>query len=67
MRYRSRRDMLEIAMNPQLQGSREFKIAAMKKTFAFPVDPWINFSDPRLLPALIFLVVGFATSALRKS
>jgi hypothetical protein len=39
----------------------------MKKTFAFPVDPWFNFGDPRLLLALIFLVVGFARSALRKS
>jgi hypothetical protein len=39
----------------------------MKRTFAFPVDPWFNFGDPRLLPALIFLVVGVATSTLRKS
>jgi hypothetical protein len=38
-----------------------------KKTFAFPVDPWFNFADPRLLLALTFLVVGFARSALRKS
>jgi hypothetical protein len=49
------------------QGSREFKIAEMKDTFAFPFDPWFNFDDPPLLLALIFLVVGFARNALRKS
>lgn len=54
-------------MNPQFQGSHEFKIAALKKTFAFPVDSWFHFGDPRLLLALIFLVIGFATSALRRN
>ena len=54
-------------MNPEFQGSLELKVAAITKTFAFPVDPWFNFGDPRLLLALIFLVVGFARSAPRKS
>lgn len=66
-RYRSLRDMLEITINPEFQRSYELEIAAMKRTFAFPVDPWFNFGDPRLLLALIFLVVGFARSAPRKS
>jgi hypothetical protein len=57
----------EIAMNPHFRGSREFKIAAMKRNFAFPVDPWLNFGDPHLALALIFLVAGSAGSGLRKS
>jgi hypothetical protein len=62
MRYRSRRDLLEIATNPAFQGSHAFKIAAIEKTIAFPIDPWFQLGDPRLLLALIFLVVGLAVS-----
>ena len=58
MRYRSRRDMLEISTNPAFRGSHEFKIAALNKTFAFPIDPWFQLGDPRLLVALVFLVIG---------
>ena len=60
MRYRSRRDLMEIATNPAFQGSHEFKIAAMNKTIAFPIDPWFHLGDPRLLLALLFLVIGLA-------
>lgn len=69
MRYRSRRDMMEIATNPEFQGRHDFKEAAMLKTIAFPIDPWFHFGDPRLLGALclavcllsIRLVAGRAT------
>ncbi|MEM1249654.1 MAG: hypothetical protein AAGK22_24980 [Acidobacteriota bacterium] len=57
MRYRSRRDMMEIATNPAFQPSHAFKQAAMLKTIAFPIDPWFHFGDPRLLGAL-FLAIG---------
>ncbi len=62
MRYRSRRDMLEIASDPAFQGSHEFKVAAMEKTIAFPLDPWIQLGDPRLLLALLLGLVGCALS-----
>ena len=52
MRYRSRRDLMDITTNPAFSGSHDFKIAAMKKTFAFPVDPWFHLGDPRLLLGL---------------
>jgi len=65
MRYRSRRDMLEITTNPAFQGSHEFKIAAIDKTFAFPLDPWVQLGDPRLLLALLFSTIGFAVSSIR--
>jgi len=65
MRYRSRRDMAEIITNPAFQGSHEFKIAAINKTFAFPIDPWYQLGDPRLVLALVFLATGFAVSSFR--
>lgn len=62
VRYRSRRDMLEIAGNPDFQGPHEFKMAAMSKTIAFPADPWLYIGDPRLLLALILTILGLSNS-----
>lgn len=62
MRYRSRRDMLEISSNPAFAGSHEFKVAAMEKTIAFPIDPWLQLGDPRLLLALLLLAIGCGLS-----
>ncbi len=58
MRYRSRRDLMEIATNPEFNGPHEFKIAAMNKTIAFPLDPWTQVGDPRLLLGLILLIIA---------
>ena len=58
MRYRSRRDMLDISTNPAFQGRHDFKLAAMHKTIAFPADPWYQFGDPRLVLGLVFAVIG---------
>jgi hypothetical protein len=58
MRYRSRRDMMEIATNPDFAGPHEFKLAAMTKTIAFPVDPWFSPGDPRALLAMVLIIVG---------
>jgi hypothetical protein len=62
MRYRSRRDLLEIAGNPEFAGSHEFKVAAMRKTIAFPIDPWMQLGDPRLVLALLLGLVGCGLS-----
>ena len=69
MRYRSRRDMMDITTNPAFSGSHEFKAAAMRKTIAFPLDPWFQLGDPRLVLALLLGLVCLALSwreALRK-
>ena len=60
MRYRSRRDLMEIAARPEFSGPHEFKVASMTKTIAFPIDPWFQLGDPRLVLALLFLCVGLA-------
>jgi len=58
MRYRSRRDMMEISSNPAFQGRHEFKFSAMAKTIAFPLDPWFHLGDPRLVVGLLSLNLG---------
>jgi len=66
MRYRSRRDLMEIATDPGFRGPHEFKEAAMLKTIAFPIDPWFHLGDPRLLLGLFLLCLGLAFQALRR-
>lgn len=62
VRYRSRRDLLQQAASFREAATNihEFKIAAMSKTIAFPVDPWYQLGDPRLVLGLILLVIGLA-------
>lgn len=70
MRYRSRRDVMDIATNPAFAGSHAFKVAAMRKTIAFPIDPWFQLGDPRLVLGLFLAMIGFAASwrdAVRRS
>lgn len=60
-RYRSRRTFLEIVTNPAIGPRHEFKIAALTKTIAYPVEATLYFSDPRLL---LFLIFGLVTAVL---
>lgn len=62
VRYRSRRDLLDIAANPAFAGRHEFKVAAMVKTIAFPVDPFVYLGDPRLVLALLLVLIGCGLS-----
>lgn len=58
MRYRSRRDLLDIAFDPAFVEPHVFKMEALTKTIAFPVKPVLAFGDPRLLLAALLLIVG---------
>ena len=58
---------MDILSNPAFAGRHEFKVAAIEKTIAFPLDPWFQLGDPRLVLALLFLVIGFACQALRRA
>jgi hypothetical protein len=64
VRYRSRRDLMQQAVFFSEHGSdlkiHEFKIAALEKTIAYPLDPWYQLGDPRLVLALLLLIVGLA-------
>ena len=55
MRYRSRRDLMEIATHPETGGRHDFKVAGLEKTIAFPAETVLYLSDARLLLALVLL------------
>lgn len=52
VRYRSLRDMLEIATDPAFDDAHQYKVAAMEKTIAVPIDAYFNLGEPRLLLGL---------------
>ena len=57
VRYRSRRDLMEIALNPEFGDRHPFKLAALEKTIAFPVSPNLYLSDGRLVVLLLLLPI----------
>ena len=59
-RYRSRRDLVAIASDPAFASAHQYKIAALEKTIAYPIDTMINLGDPRFFIALILLVVSLS-------
>lgn len=70
MRYRSRRDFMDFATDPRMPPAHIFKVAAMEKAIAFPVDPWFHFGDLRIVLALILGLIGSTLSwviAIRRS
>ena len=52
IRYRSRRDLMNIL--PATIGSKHhgLKLESLEKTFAFPASPWFMFGGPRIVVAL---------------
>ncbi len=58
MRYRSRRDLMEIATDPRFQDAHVYKTAAVEKTIAFPIDPVFQVGGPRVLAALFLLMLA---------
>jgi len=67
VRYRSRRDFLEIVTDPAFSGKHHFKAAALEKTIAFPVEPDFNLGDPRLLIGLLLLALTALADTRRSS
>ncbi len=67
VRWRSRRDLLkflEVIRDESGDSSiHDFRIAAIEKTIAYPLDPWFHLGDPRLLLALVFAVIGLSVQA----
>ena len=60
MRYKSRRAFMEIATHPDMFGKHLFKIAALEKPIAYPVETQLYLSDLRFILGLIFLVLGLS-------
>ena len=67
VRYRSRRDLLAIGTDPVFDDKHDFKVAALAKTIAVPVEPTLYLSDPRVLLLLVLLaVVGLVNALWRR-
>jgi len=62
MRYRSRRDMMELVVDPRFADAHRFKVAAMPTTFSFPTRPIAGFyMSPR---GWVGLVIALAAALL---
>ena len=58
MRYKSRRAFMEIVTHPDMRGKHAFKIAALQKTIAFPVESIGYYSDLRVILGMLILIIG---------
>ncbi len=58
IRYRSRRDMIELATHPGFDDAHAFKIAALSHTLAFPVAPGLVLLGPRVWVALVLALLA---------
>ena len=58
IRYRSRRDLME--MLPATIGSEHhgLKLAALERTFAFPASPWFLFGGPKVIVPLCIALIA---------
>ena len=61
VRYRSRRDLMEIL--PATIGSEHhvLKLSALDKTFAFPASPWFIVGGPKPLTPLVIALIATVT------
>jgi len=64
MRYRSRRDMMEITTNPAFAGRHDFKTASLEKTIAFPIEDELALTDPRVLLFFVLLSIAGVLNAI---
>ena len=58
VRYRSRRDLVEIATDPAFGNAHLYELAALQRTIAVPVEPILMLGSPRVLLALVGIVLG---------
>jgi len=62
MRYRSRRDMMELATNPRFLAAHPFKVAAIPVTFSFPTSPVLGlYVGPRIWVGLVLALAAALT------
>jgi hypothetical protein len=59
MRYRSRRDMMKLSLDPGLSDAHPFKTAATAMTFSFPAQVVVAFAlRPRIWVALVLALIA---------
>lgn len=60
VRYRSRRDMIEMVLWPKFQEVHPIKKEAIKKTIAFPASMAINTGSVSIVFAMMLIIIGLA-------
>ncbi len=58
IRYRSRRDMIELVVDPRFANAHEFKAAAIATTFAFPTSPGFVMVGPKIWIGLVLALLA---------
>lgn len=58
IRYRSRRDMIELVTDPRFAGAHEFKEAALANTLAFPTAPAFVVVGPKIWVGLALALLA---------
>lgn len=59
MRYRSRRDMIELVVDPRFADSHAFKFAATAETFSFPTQPILRlYPSPVVWAPLLLALIA---------
>ena len=58
MRYRSRRSFMEIITIPETHERHAFKVAALDKTIAYPVETFVDLGDLRIHVGLFLLALA---------
>jgi hypothetical protein len=61
-RFRSRRDMMEIMIDPVFHEKHKLKFAALDKSIAYPVDPWVQLGG---LPTVVALGLALIASMIQ--
>ncbi|ORW59815.1 hypothetical protein AWC20_01355 [Mycobacterium parmense] len=60
VRYRSRRDMLKVVLDPAFEAAHEYKRVALAETFSFPTQPFLRaYIGPR---GSVFLILALAAA-----
>ena len=60
MRYRSRRDMLKMVVDPTFGDAHKYKLLGVEETFSFPTQPFIRiYASPRVT---VFLILALAAA-----
>jgi hypothetical protein len=60
MRYRSRRDMMKMAVDPTFGDAHKYKLLGVEETFSFPTQPFVRaYASPRVT---VFLILALAAA-----
>ena len=62
MRYKSRRAFMEVVTHPNMLSKHDFKVAALEKTIAYPVETALYLSDPRFFIGVDFNYFGIIST-----